>query len=100
MKDEKHGVKPDAAVRPLFVTKHNSDAVTGADFRRWKEHFPHLVRRVGRKDVIVAAELERAVQDGIRQALETPEAERHLDAAEKVRELLRNCENVRKAGGR
>ena len=39
-------------------------------------------------------ELQRAVQEGIAKSLSTPEAERSLDAAEQVRELLR------KAGGR
>jgi len=91
---------PALAVQPRFITKANSEAVTGLEFRRWKSHFPALIRRVGRKDVLVAADLERAVQDGLKRALETPEAEAKLDAAAKVRELLRNCASVRRAGGR
>ena len=42
-------------IRALFVTEQNSDLTTGEHFRFWKANFPHLVRRIGRKDVIVAS---------------------------------------------
>jgi hypothetical protein len=93
MYDESDGVKPAAAVRPLFVSKLNSVAVTGVDFRRWKDHYPHLVRRVGRKDVIVAADLERAVQQSGAKAPthQLVTAEVVADPAEQVRQLLRRA---------
>lgn len=90
MKDEKSAVKAQAAVRPLFITSQNSDAATGLPFRRWKDHFPHLVRRVGRKDVIPAADLEQAVQQGLARMIgDVPANE--VDAAEQVRQLLRRA---------
>lgn len=91
MKDETNGVKPKAAVRPLFITQQNSEAATGEQFRFWKANFPHLVRRIGRRDVIVAAELERDVaQRGLPgaspiNAVATP------DPAEAVRSILRRA---------
>jgi hypothetical protein len=96
MKDNEQKSKPlrlakaEASPRPIFITKGNSLASTGQDLRFWAHNFPALVRRVGRKSVIVADELERAVRGaGVPLAPDAPP----VDAAEQVRQLLR-------AGGR
>jgi hypothetical protein len=89
MKDERHGVKPEAAVRPLFITKQNAESATGENFRFWKSNYPHLVRRVGRKAVIVAAELERAVAEYEKETKVV--SIQPADPAEAVRLILRRA---------
>lgn len=88
--------KAEASPRPVFITKGNSLAATGQDLRFWKQHFPHLVRHVARKDVLLADELEQAVS---RAGAPIHNAGSDIvnsdgDPAEAVRELLR------RAGGR
>lgn len=91
MKDETRAVKAQAAVCPLFITQQNSEAATGENFRFWKANFPHLVRRISRRDVIVAAELERDVaQHGL--PGESPiDSVVTVDPAEAVRSILRRA---------
>lgn len=82
-------------VKPLFLTQKNSEAASGEQLKFWKRHYPHLVRRIGSKDVIVSEELEQAVKasGGAVLTIKTEPANQ-ADAAEQVRELLR------RAGGR
>lgn len=37
------------SIQPRFLTKANALAVSGASLRWWCEHYPHLVRHVGKK---------------------------------------------------
>ncbi len=79
-------------VKPLFLTKKNSEPATGEQLKFWKAHYPHLVRRIGRKDVIVAAELERAVQaTGKPVAAAQNDVDAGADPAEAVRSILRRA---------
>jgi hypothetical protein len=83
---------PQLTVQPRFITKANSEAVTGLEFRRWCDHFPTLVRFVGRKRVMVADELQRAVQDCRReQAPAGTNGSGEADPAEQVRKMLRRA---------
>jgi hypothetical protein len=89
LKDQQSKVKPDvAALKALFVTQQNSKPATGENLKFWKFHYPHLVRRIGRKDVIVTAELERAVQGNADIAVS---GKGDTDPAEAVRSILRRA---------
>jgi hypothetical protein len=89
MKDEMRAVKA-LAVKPRFVTSQNSEVSTGEKFRFWKTNFPHLVRRVGRRDVIVADELEAAVQHAGGET-NVVQLTAPVDPADAVRSILRRA---------